>query len=314
MGRSISFRRSKTEDPSADRKAIVRNLLEKTTLEALRNNEYKDVNGNIITEPDLANPTRPRWERPLDTIRSFEKAIDGGYQRRSMSRAGSDFDGGNQAASRRTSYYGYDSGPSPVRHQSSAGGYYNSRRSEYFDPYGQAPNAAPSRNRFGRNYSGNFSENRNSYYGNGYGQHSYNQSYDAAAGSDSTGPWNSHTDPSSENSSLDRANGIMKPVHTPDPMNGYAMDQYGNDAIMEEGGSDDYGYPTNMRRGQNVPLPPQHSTPPPRKTIQLGGGGGSPQDSAFASQGGSLPSTARPTPTNEKRKSFFGRKFGKNKD
>lgn len=39
-------------------------------------------------EPDLSNPTRPRWERPLDTIRSFEKAIDGGYTRRSVSRSG----------------------------------------------------------------------------------------------------------------------------------------------------------------------------------------------------------------------------------
>jgi len=107
----------------------------------------------------------------------------------------------------------------------------------------------------------------------------------------------------------------MKPVHTPEPMNGYPMDQYANDAIMEEGGSDDYGYPHNMqRRGQNVPPPAPQHTSPPRKTIQLGGGGGSPQDSAFATQGGSLPSTARPTPTNEKRKSFFGRKFGKNKD
>lgn len=43
----------------------------------------------FAAEPDLANPTRPRWERPLDTIRSFEKAIDSGYKRRSsMIRAG----------------------------------------------------------------------------------------------------------------------------------------------------------------------------------------------------------------------------------
>lgn len=33
-------------------------------------------------DPDLSNPTRPRLERPLDTIRSFEKAIDDGYKRR----------------------------------------------------------------------------------------------------------------------------------------------------------------------------------------------------------------------------------------
>lgn len=26
-------------------------------------------------EPDLTNPTRHRWERPLDTIRGFEAAI-----------------------------------------------------------------------------------------------------------------------------------------------------------------------------------------------------------------------------------------------
>ena len=49
MGRSISFRRSKTDDATADRKVAVRNLLEKTTLEALRNQEYKDVNGNVIS-------------------------------------------------------------------------------------------------------------------------------------------------------------------------------------------------------------------------------------------------------------------------
>lgn len=35
-----------------------------------------------IAEPDLSNPTRPRWERPLDTIRSFEAAIDAEYKTR----------------------------------------------------------------------------------------------------------------------------------------------------------------------------------------------------------------------------------------
>lgn len=29
----------------------------------------------ITVEPDLTNPTRHRWERPLDTIRGFEAAI-----------------------------------------------------------------------------------------------------------------------------------------------------------------------------------------------------------------------------------------------
>lgn len=41
-------------------------------------------------DPDLSNPTRPRLERPLDTIRSFEAAIYGSYNnnRASYARAG----------------------------------------------------------------------------------------------------------------------------------------------------------------------------------------------------------------------------------
>lgn len=39
-------------------------------------------------DPDRSNPTRSRWERPLDTIRSFEAAIDGGYNRKSYIRSG----------------------------------------------------------------------------------------------------------------------------------------------------------------------------------------------------------------------------------
>lgn len=35
-----------------------------------------------VVDPDLSNPTRPRFERPLDTIRSFEAAIYGQYSGR----------------------------------------------------------------------------------------------------------------------------------------------------------------------------------------------------------------------------------------
>lgn len=45
--------------------------------------QYKDVYGNPIVEPDLSNPTRSRWERPLDTIRSFEAQINKDLQRQS---------------------------------------------------------------------------------------------------------------------------------------------------------------------------------------------------------------------------------------
>lgn len=48
-------------------------------------------------DPDRSNPTRSRWERPLDTIRSFEAAIDGGYNnRRSIIRPGMHLVNGKQ--------------------------------------------------------------------------------------------------------------------------------------------------------------------------------------------------------------------------
>lgn len=53
-------------------------------------------------EPDRSNPTRSRWERPLDTIRSFEAAIDGGYSRKSLYRSDSE---SVANFNRRSSYY-----------------------------------------------------------------------------------------------------------------------------------------------------------------------------------------------------------------
>ncbi|KAJ5901411.1 hypothetical protein N7504_007405 [Penicillium tannophilum] len=38
--------------------------------------QHKDREGKIIADPDRCNPTRNRLERPLDTIRSFQAAID----------------------------------------------------------------------------------------------------------------------------------------------------------------------------------------------------------------------------------------------
>lgn len=54
----------------------------------------------LIADPDRSNPTRNRWERPLDTIRSFEAAIDGNHTRRTYSRAGSSPVNVNQNISR----------------------------------------------------------------------------------------------------------------------------------------------------------------------------------------------------------------------
>ncbi|KAJ5299831.1 hypothetical protein N7476_011388, partial [Penicillium atrosanguineum] len=53
--------------------------LEKSNMGSLREMEHKDQFGNVITDPDWSNPTRPRFERPLDTIKAFEAAIYGTY-------------------------------------------------------------------------------------------------------------------------------------------------------------------------------------------------------------------------------------------
>ncbi|TGZ81977.1 hypothetical protein EX30DRAFT_371172 [Ascodesmis nigricans] len=45
---------------------------------------HKDIWGNDIKEPDLTNPTRNRWERPLDTVRGFQECIDRQYRRNSF--------------------------------------------------------------------------------------------------------------------------------------------------------------------------------------------------------------------------------------
>lgn len=72
----------------------------KSNLASWRTSPVRDANGNIICpcilpsamahsvntlagDPDRSNPTRSRMERPLDTIRSFEAAIDASYKRRS---------------------------------------------------------------------------------------------------------------------------------------------------------------------------------------------------------------------------------------
>jgi len=73
-----------------------------------RGHSYKDSLGNVIgklitravqnhplicmpfsADPDRTNPTRPRMERPLDTIRSFEAAIESSHKRKTqLMRAG----------------------------------------------------------------------------------------------------------------------------------------------------------------------------------------------------------------------------------
>ncbi|KAF2151701.1 hypothetical protein K461DRAFT_268838 [Myriangium duriaei CBS 260.36] len=270
-----------------------RNVLEKVTLDSIRSLPAKDAQGNLISEPDLSNPTRSRWERPLDTIRSFERAIDGDYHRRTVSRGPSEMGEVPQHNSRRSSYYGAPGGgPNPNRGNS----YYGNRDSHY-DNYGGAPPAPRAR------FSRGMSEGGMGRYGNGYAPPSqYGHNNGSHEGSDSTGPWANSTDPSSQNSSYERLSGVVK--HGQSPEHSYGMhDGYAPAPINEE--IDDYGFPARPPPGGAKPAPPAHAEQP-RQPIKLGKSSGNPLEY----QGGSLPTTTKPAA--EKRKSWLGRRFSKN--
>ncbi|KAL8979537.1 MAG: hypothetical protein Q9177_006115 [Variospora cf. flavescens] len=152
-----------------------------------------------------------------------------------------------------------------------------------------------------------------------YPAHVYHQSYDTAASgsgneSHNTDPWGNSTDPSSENSSIDRIQ-----VPKPDPAETYGFNGYGGvphfqGPILEENGANSPAYgqigygqakktvmgsPTHSRNGFH-PAPPSHGTrdqAPPRAPIRLG----------------NPPATERPMPSapGEKRKSWLKRRFSK---
>lgn len=82
----------------------------KSQLASLRGVQHRDAFGNPIADPDRSNPTRSRWERPLDTIRSFEAAIDGGYNRKSFIRSDTE---SVANWNKRSSYYGNNGGRFP---------------------------------------------------------------------------------------------------------------------------------------------------------------------------------------------------------
>lgn len=154
------------------------------------------------------------------------------------------------------------------------------------------------------NGNGNNNHNGNGN-GNGvYPQHGYHQSHDTVTSgqtynSDSTGPWANGTDPSSENSSLDRINAT-----NPQQDNVYGgQNGYGGypRPIPEDG-----QYNTQQQQGYGGGGPVQ----PPggqRRPIPLGGDGTATEYAAPPRS--NLPSTARPEP--EKKKGWLKRRFSK---
>lgn len=301
--------------------------LEKPTLQSLRSFQHSDANGNPIAEPDLSNPTRSRWERPLDTIRSFEAAIDGEYRRRvsQMRSDQTDVMSNYGGPSRRSSYYGGGpNGPDAPRYSSNS--YYGNQnhgrgRDSYDNGYGQGgPVGGPPRVRYGNRMQsdpgwGNQGGRMSSVGQNVYGQpppNAYQQSRDTvhtngSNGSNSDGAYG--TDPS-DNSSLERSMPV-RPPHA-DMNDQYGANGYGGPIREEYGQGQQAGYfPSQQQQQYGAPPPPPHAakpTPPAPKAapIKLGGGEG-------ASPAGGRPGVLRKESAGgeDKRRSWFKRRFSK---
>ncbi|KAK0729081.1 hypothetical protein B0T21DRAFT_385198 [Apiosordaria backusii] len=291
---------------------------EATSLAPLRSIQHKDLYGNPIAEPDRSNPTRSRWERPLDTIRSFEAAIDGGYSnRRSMIRPDAD-----ARANRRASYYGgngnggrfshdsyYGSRPPSMMYQDRVGGSQQDLRQPYYDQQsGSGSHSAAGRQRWNRMQTDPHGYRQGP---NEYVLPSNHRSYETvttASGSGTSGePAGYQTDPtSSDNSSIERVQSAprRKPApQQPQQMNDYGIGFSSNSvyqpptfAVGAQSSSSSTGdLPNSFQQAPPPPVPQKGSML--RKTTTVA----APQ----ANQ-----AQDRPSPP-EKRKSWFSRRFSK---
>lgn len=277
-------------------------------------------------EPDLSNPTRSRWERPLDTIRSFEAAIDGEYRRRASHLRSDQTDvmSNYGGASRRSSYYG--GGPDAQRHSSNS--YYGSPnqgrppRDSYDNSYGQGgPVGGPPRVRYGNRMQsepgwGGQGGRASAQGQNVYGQpppNAYQQSRDTvhtngSNGSNSDGAY--ATDPS-DNSSFERSMPVRPPQ--PDFNDQYGASGYGGPIREEYGQQQQGGYFTPPQSQQyGAPPPPAHATkpmPPTPKAAPIKLGGGEGEGAAPAGRPGVLRKES--AGGDEKRRSWFKRRFSK---
>ncbi|KAJ4372255.1 hypothetical protein N0V83_004029 [Neocucurbitaria cava] len=287
--------------------------LEKPTLQSLRSFQHNDAAGNPIADPDLSNPTRSRWERPLDTIRSFEAAIDGEYKRRAASMRADQTDVMSGYGSRRSSYYG-----GHEQNRYSTASFYGNRqhgRDSYHDGYGMGgPVGGPPRMRYGNRMQSDPGWNRPNGNGNGNGVYpvnGYQQSRDTvntngSNGSHSDGPYSN--DPSnSDNSSFERGVPVKPPQQ--DMGEQYGFNGFGQGPNMGGYGQgpSNGGYPSQQQNGMSggPPPPPKHVTPvAPPAPIKLGNSTASPSPAG-------QPNTLSKNGSDDKRRSWFKRRFSK---
>ncbi|KAG7137996.1 hypothetical protein HYQ45_004850 [Verticillium longisporum] len=289
----------------------------KSSLAPLRAIQHRDSYGNAIADPDRSNPTRSRWERPLDTIRSFEAAIDGGYSRKSMIRSDTEstpqngrrssyYAGNNGARYPQDSYYG--GRPNSVRPESTHMDYNSPNRSGYFDgSHGQGGyGPGPSRQRAPRMNSepmNGFGRGGQQVYPIPHKDRSY-ETVTTAAGSGHSEQAGYQTDPtSSDNSSIDR----VSPAKRAEPTNDYGIgfNQQGSyqPAAFNNYASGANGAGPSGANYRPAPMTNSNSAVPPAAPQKLGGGMLRKQTTQQSTQ-------SRPD-VGEKRKSWFSRRFSK---
>lgn len=283
---------------------------EKASLAPIRAIQHRDNQGNPIADPDRSNPTRSRWERPLDTIRSFEAAIDGNYSQ-------SD---GQSTYNRQSSYFGGTQVTTDERPRG-PNGYYGGRSQSYRpDSYADGrANGMTRPDSYYNDHSNGYHPNRARYprtasephFNGGQGvypmpgnQSSY-ETVATASGSGSSDPAGYQT-PLSENSSMDRI-APLPPVKEPGESYGFngfgGGPQYappGSGLQEQQNGGNGQarqanGYPTQV---------PQvlRKESAPRVPIKLG----------KSNSNAGLPQNDPQRPAvGEKRKSWFGKRFSR---
>ncbi|KAG6005794.1 hypothetical protein E4U21_007627 [Claviceps maximensis] len=288
---------------------------------SIRSMQHRDPWGNPIADPDKSNPTRNRWERPLETIRSFEAAIDGGYQRKSMYRANTDsaatwnrrnsYNPLTQPRFPQDSYYG--SRPASYRADSQPpmqtpgvvrASYYdthNTGASSYDRTIG---NRRMSRDRGPKSSS----DSHYQVYGREPGVYPMphkDRSYEtvtSAAPSGHSDPAGYQTDPtSSDNSSIDR----ISPAKRNEPINDYGI------GFSQPQGYEVPGF-TVSNPSNTHPLPPP---PPPHGNTQTTARPTTSRKGSLLrrklTQDSSNGNNNNNNNNNDKRKSWFGRRFSK---
>lgn len=286
--------------------------LEKPTLQSLRSFQHTDAQGNPIVDPDLSNPTRSRWERPLDTIKSFEAAIDGEYRRRAQTMRADQTDVMSGYNSRRSSYYG---GGGPDANRYSRASYYGHSqvgRDSYDHGSGMGGpvgGGGPPRMRYGNRMQSDpgWNQRPSPPQGNGvYPIHGLQQSRDTvntngSNGSHSDGPYSN--DRSSDNSSFERAVPVQRQQYQQQDLG----EQYGFNGFGKGPQMDTYGqgnsYLPQQQMNNGPPPPPKHVQQP--APIKLASNGGSPP-----AQDG-RPKTLSKNNSDDKRRSWFKRRFSK---